>query len=76
MVIKEEFDLRIPDEEAIKITTPQKLIDYLMSGSEVRDKCSRDYVDLIVWLITLDELCVVKENFTGDSRFIEDMGAG
>jgi acyl carrier protein len=71
--IEEEFHIRIPDQDAEKLKTPRQVIDYLMSRPEVSGKWSRDYVDLSVWMI-LEEQAIKREDFTEDSRFIEDMG--
>jgi hypothetical protein len=76
MRLEEEFEITIPNEAAEKMTTPRKVINYLMNRPEVSEKWSHDYVHLSVWMIIEDELCVKREKFTDDSRFVQDMGAG
>lgn len=73
--IEEEFEIRISDQDAARLTTPREVIDYLMSRHEVAEKWSRDYVSLSFWMILEDELGIDRNDFHGDSRFIEDMGA-
>jgi acyl carrier protein len=72
--IEEEFKITIPNEIAFTLTTPRKVIDYLMSLPTVNEKWSRDYVALSLWLILEDEAAINREDFNEDSRFIEDMG--
>ena len=73
--LEAEFDIQISDEDAEKINTPRKLIDYLMKRPEVSEKWSRDYVHISVWMILEDELGIDRNDFHDDSRFVEDMGA-
>lgn len=72
--VEDEFDIRMSDEDAARITTPRQLIDFLMARPELSGKRSRDTVAESVWQITEEELGVDRENFNEDSRFIEDMG--
>lgn len=72
--VEDEFDIRMSDEDAARITTPRRLIDYLMARPELSGKRSRDTVAESVWQITEEELGVDREHFNEDSRFIEDMG--
>ena len=74
--IEEKFGITIPDEVATTLTTPRKVIDYLMSRSEVNEKWSRDYVKTSVWIIIENEGGINREDFNEDSRFVEDMGMG
>jgi len=74
MRIEEEFEITIPDEVSVTLTTPRMVIDYLISRPEVNKKWSRDYVAISVWLIIEDEGGINREDFNEDSRFIEDMG--
>jgi hypothetical protein len=74
--IEEEFKITIPDEIATTLTTPRRVIDYLMSRSEVNKKWSRDYVVISVWIIIENEGGINREDFNEDSRFIENMGMG
>jgi acyl carrier protein len=72
--IEDEFEITIPDEISATLTTPRQVIDYLMTRPEVGEKWSRDYVAISVWLILEDEAGIKREDYTEDSRFIEDMG--
>ena len=74
--IEEEFDIRISDEDAGKLTTPGRLIDYLMERPELIGKRSREAVAESVWQRAEQDIGIDRRNFTEDSRFIEDMGAG
>jgi acyl carrier protein len=76
MSVEEEFDISIPDEDAMVITTPRQLIEYLMARPELAGRRSRDAVAESVWQIVENEFGVERKNFTEDSRFIQDMGAG
>ncbi len=73
--LEHEFEITIPDEESVKMTTPRSVIDYLLSRPEVGEKWSKDYVHLSIWMILEEELAINREDFNDDSRFIEDMGA-
>ncbi|HEX8370530.1 MAG TPA: hypothetical protein VF604_18435 [Pyrinomonadaceae bacterium] len=73
MRIEVEFEITIPNETAATLSTPRKVIDYLMTRSKISEKCSRDYV-AAVWLILEDEAGIKREDYTEDSRFVEDMG--
>ena len=77
MVIRaeEEFDISIPDDEAVTLTTPRQFIDYLMSRAELFDR-TRDAVAESVWQMVESGIGINRKDFTEDSRFIEDMGAG
>ena len=77
MVIRaeEEFDISISDEDAVRIATPRQFIDYLMSRPELCDR-SRDAVAESVWQLAESEIGINRKDFTEDSRFIQDMGAG
>jgi hypothetical protein len=77
MVIRaeEEFDISIPDNDAVSLTTPGQFIDYLMSREELAGR-SRDAVAESVWQLVEQEIGIERNDFTEDSRFIEDMGAG
>ncbi len=72
--IEEEFEIEIPSSIAEHITTPRMVIEYLMSLQEVGGKWSRGYVEECVWQIIENEGGIQREDFTPDSRFIEDMG--
>ena len=74
--LEDEFDISISDEDSAKISTPRQLIEYLMSRPELAGKRSRDAVAESVWQIVGEEIGIDRKNFTEDSRFIEDMGAG
>jgi len=74
--LEEEFEIIIPDEEAERMTTPRAVIDYISSIPSVSSKWSRGYIEVTVWLAIEDELCVDQKDFTIDSRFVQDMGAG
>ena len=74
--IEEEFDIRISDEDAVRLTTPGQLIDYLMARPELSGKRSRDAIAESVWQRAEQEIGIDRKDFTEDSRFIEDMGAG
>ncbi len=74
--IEEEFDISIPDEDAASITTPRQLIEYLMARPELALRRSRDAIAESVWQAIEAEIGVGRKDFTEDSRFIEDMGAG
>jgi hypothetical protein len=74
--LEEEFEIIIPDEEAERMTTPRAVIDYISSIPSVSSKWSRVYIEVTVWLAIEDELCVDQKDFTIDSRFVQDMGAG
>lgn len=71
--IEEEFQIIIPDQVATTLTTPRKVIDYLMTLGKVKEKWSRDYVTLTVWQILENECAIERKDFNEDSRFIEDM---
>lgn len=75
-VIEEEFEIEIPPDVAEKITTPRKLIDYLMTIPKIKEKWSRDYVSLTIMMILEDEIGVSREKMNEDSRFIEDLKMG
>jgi acyl carrier protein len=72
--IEEEFRLSIPREDAVLITTPRHLIDYLVTRPEVGEKWSRDALELPIWMILEDQLGIDRNVFHEDSRFVEDMG--
>lgn len=72
--LEEEFEITIPDEAAEKMTTVGKIVEYLMTRSEVSKVWSRDYVALSVWMILEEETGVNRKDWTEDSRLIEDMG--
>ena len=74
--IEEEFDIRISDEDAVRLTTPGRLIDYLMERPELTGKRSREAVGESVWQRGEQDIGIDRRNLTEDSRFIEDMGAG
>ena len=74
--IEEEFDISIPDEDAMVITTPRQYIEYLMARSELVGRRSRDAVAESVWQTLESVIGIKRTDFTEDSRFIEDMGAG
>lgn len=74
MRIEEEFEIKIPDEAAVKMVTPRTVIDYLMAQPKINEKRSRAYVAAAVWSIIEDEAAIVREEHNDDSRFIEDMG--
>ena len=73
--VEEEFDITMSDEDSYRIRTPRDLIDYLMGRPELANR-SRDTVAESVWQIVEDEIGILRNDFTEDSRFIEDMGAG
>jgi len=73
--LEEEFDIKISDEDAVRITTPGQLVDYLMARPELA-KRSRDAVAESVWQIVEQEIGIDRKHFTEQSRFIQDMGAG
>lgn len=71
---EEEFELKIPDEIAVKILTPKGVIDYLMTTPEAKNKnWTREYIAEIVWILIEDSRGNISK-FNEDSRFIEDMG--
>ena len=72
---EEEFDISIPDDDAVTLTTPRQFIDYLMSRVELSAR-SRDAVAESVWQIVESGIGIKRKDFTEDSRFIQDMGAG
>jgi len=72
--VEEEFEIKIPDEVAVTLVTPGTVIDYLMTIPKINEKCSRNYVAIIVWLILEDETGIDRKDYNEDSRFIEDMG--
>ena len=74
--VEDEFDISMSDEDAAKITTPRQLIEYLMARPELAGKRSRDAVAESVWQIVEGEIGVDRKDFTEDSRFTYDMGAG
>lgn len=74
MRIEEEFEITIPDEIAVTLVTPKTVIDYLISIPKINEKCSRNYIAIIVWLILEDETGIDRKDYNEDSRFIEDMG--
>ncbi len=74
--IEEEFDISIPDEHAMLITTPREYIDYLMARSELAGRRSRETVAESVWQILEQEIPIDRKDFNEDSRFVQDMGAG
>ncbi len=74
MRIEEEFEIEIPDKVAMTLVTPKTVIDYLMSRQEVKEKWSRDYVTISVWMILEDEAGIDRKDYNENSRFIEDMG--
>jgi hypothetical protein len=45
-----------------------------MSREEVKNKWSRDYVALSVWMILEEETGIERKDWNEDSRLIEDMG--
>jgi len=73
--LEEEFEITIPDEVAVTMVTPRIVIDWIASHPKVSGQWSKGYVEVTVWLAIEDELCIKKEDFNDDSRFIEDMGA-
>ena len=72
--IEDEFEVTIPNEVSETLVTPRMVIDYLMSLPKVTEKRSRDYVFLSVMLIIEEESGFNREDFSEDSRFIEDLG--
>ena len=74
MRIEEEFEIIIPDHDAMLLTTTREVVDYLMRHPEVAEKWSRDYVADSVWQILEDECEIRREDFNEDSHFIKDMG--
>ncbi len=74
--LEEEFDISIPDEDAVLIATPGELINYLMARPELAHGRSRDAVAESVWQAVEDEIGIKRTNFSEESRFIQDMGAG
>lgn len=75
MRIEEEFDVTISDEIAGTMTTPRIVIEFLMNQPNVSKQWSRDYVAITLWLLLEDELGISRNDFTEDSRFVQDMGA-
>ncbi|HEV7698888.1 MAG TPA: hypothetical protein VGO43_01530 [Pyrinomonadaceae bacterium] len=76
MRLEEEFEIVIPDEVAGVLTTPREVIDWIAAHPKVSQEWSRGYVEVTVWLCIEDELGVRRDDYTDDSRFIHDMGAG
>lgn len=74
--IEQEFDVTITDEEATSMATPRGVIDWLAAHPQVSKQWSRGYIEVTVWQCIEDELGVKKEDYTDDSRFVQDMGAG
>ncbi len=74
--LEEEFEITIPDEVAVTMVSPRIVIDWIAAHPKVSAQWSRGYVEVTVWLAIEDELCIKKDGFHEDSRFIEDMGAG
>lgn len=74
--IEGEFEISIPDEAAVQLTTPRMLIDWVSANQRVSKQWSRSYVEITVWQAIEKCLWIKKEDFNDDSRFIEDMGAG
>ena len=74
--VESEFDISIPDQDAMVLTTPGQLIGYLMARPELAGKRSRDAVAESVWQIVEQELWIDRKDFTEDSRFVQEMGAG
>ncbi len=74
--LEEEFEMAIPDEVASVLTTPRKLIDRIAAHPDVANKRSRGYVEVTVWLAIENILGVRRQDFSDDSRFVQDMGAG
>lgn len=75
--VEEEFGIDIPDEVAVTITTPKKLIDYVMSLPKIRSGTHpRDFIADKVWTMIENEGGIERKDYNEDSRFIEDMGMG
>ncbi len=72
--IEAEFEIELQNSVAERLTTPRKVIDYLMSLPAVGGKWSRGYVEECVWQIIENEGGIERKEFNLDSRFIEDMG--
>ena len=74
MRLEEEFETEIPDEIATSRLTPKDVIEYLLTKSEVKNKrMTRDDVADKVWQITEEECGIVREQFSENSRFVDDM---
>ena len=72
--LEEEFQITIPNDAAERLTTVREIVEYLMSREEVKNKWSRDYVALSVWMILEEETGIERKDWNEDSRLIEDMG--
>ncbi len=70
IALEDEFRLSIPDAEAATLTTPRKVIDYLIANGAGAGR-SRAEVARIVRRVIERETSVY--DFTEDSRFVEDM---
>lgn len=74
--LEEEFEIAIPDEVASVLTTSRMLIDWIAAHPDVSRQWSRGYVEETVWLAIEHILGVRRQDFTDDSRVVQDMGAG
>ena len=74
MRFEEEFSFRIPDSDAAQITTPGKMLDYIIQELRARGE-NPDEQDL--WMkvknIVVDQLGVKPEEVTRSARFVEDL---
>ncbi|REJ75259.1 MAG: hypothetical protein DWQ47_07160 [Acidobacteria bacterium] len=77
MRTEEEFDIEISDPEAEAIKTPGELINFVKTRPEVvRQELKEEEIRNRIWSILEDELGIKREEWTDNSRFIEDMNAG
>ena len=74
MRFEEEFSLNIPDSDAAQITTPGKMLDFIIQDLRARGEQPDEQ---IIWIkvkdIVVDQLGVRPEEVTKTARFVEDL---
>lgn len=70
MAFEEKFEISIPDADASELTTPRKVIDYLMDCGASKGRTRTEMAAIVRQVIT-DQTAAY--DFTDDSRFVEDM---
>jgi acyl carrier protein len=72
--IESDFGVSIPNEIAVTLSTPRRVIDYLMQQPSIASGKTRETVALELWFLLEDQLSIERFRYTEDSRFVEDMG--
>lgn len=72
--VEEEFEVQIPNDTAETFVTPKRIIDYLNFNSEIgKNGMTREDIRIKIFEIIEDETGLQPNEFSEDSRFVEDL---